>query len=49
MMKKYNVTFYDAAYHAVAILKKGIFLIADESYCRKVKDMKNVVKLEDWE
>ncbi len=48
LMRKYHVTFYDAAYHAVAILKKGKLLTADEAYYRKVRGIKNVVKLEDW-
>ena len=48
LMRKYRVTFYDAVYHAVAILHKGILLTADESYCKNVKDAKHVVSLRDW-
>lgn len=48
LMRKYHVTFYDAVYHAVAILHKGILLTADESYCKNVKDAKHVVSLRDW-
>lgn len=48
LMGKYGVTFYDAVYHAVAILKKGILLTADEAYCKRVSGMTNVVRLTDW-
>jgi len=48
LMQKYHVTFYDAVYHALAILHKGILLTADESYCKKVRDAKHVVRLKDW-
>ncbi len=48
LMKKYGVTFYDAVYHAVAILKKGILLTAADAYCKRVSGMTNVVRLKDW-
>ncbi len=48
LMKKHKVTFYDAAYHAVAVINKGILLTADESYCRKTGEMTNVMRLKDW-
>ena len=48
LMQKYKVTFYDAVYHAVAILHKGILLTADESYWKKVRDAKHIVRLKDW-
>ncbi len=48
LMRKYHVSFYDAVYHAVAILKKGILLTADEAYCRNIRGIKNVVRLKDW-
>jgi len=35
LMKDFRVTFYDAVYHAVALLRKGVFVTADEAYCRK--------------
>jgi predicted nucleic acid-binding protein len=49
LMQRYSVTFYDAVYHAVAFLQKGKLLTADESYCKKVRDMKNVMNLRDWD
>lgn len=48
LMKRHKATFYDAAYHAVAVLNKGILLTADESYCRKTGEMTNVMRLKDW-
>ena len=48
LMKRYGVTFYDAVYHAVAVLKGGTLLTADESYCAKVKDLSNLVRLSEW-
>lgn len=48
LMRKYHVTFYDAVYHALAVMTKGILLTADESYCKKTKDSKQVVRLKDW-
>ncbi|HAG52115.1 MAG: hypothetical protein A2X87_07095 [Deltaproteobacteria bacterium GWC2_42_51] len=33
-----RVTFYDAAYHAAAIYKHGIFITADNKYYKKAKD-----------
>jgi predicted nucleic acid-binding protein len=49
LMERYDVTFYDAVYHAVAMLKDGILLTADEVYCKKVSGMTNVVGLADWQ
>jgi predicted nucleic acid-binding protein len=48
LMKKYNVTFYDAVYHAVAILKKGLLITADDAYYRKVIGAENIIRLKDW-
>jgi len=48
LMQKYHVTFYDAVYHALAMENKGILLTADETYCKKVRDAKHVVRLSDW-
>ena len=49
LMQRYSVTFYDAVYHALAFLQKGRLLTADESYCKKVRDMKYVMSLRDWD
>jgi predicted nucleic acid-binding protein len=39
------VTFYDAVYHAVAILRKGVLVTADESYFRQAANKGRVVLL----
>lgn len=49
LMQQFNVTFYDAVYHAVAILQKGKLLTADESYYKKVRDVKHIMRLTDWD
>lgn len=33
-----NVTFYGAAYHALAIVNQGVFITADEKYMKAVCD-----------
>ncbi|MBI4687910.1 MAG: type II toxin-antitoxin system VapC family toxin [Nitrospirae bacterium] len=48
LMRKYKVTFYDAVYHAVAILRGGILLTADERYHRKIKELPNAIRLSEW-
>lgn len=48
LMRRYGVTFYDAVYHAVAMLKKGVLLTADDAYFKKVSGMPNIVRLKDW-
>lgn len=48
LMRRYGVTFYDAVYHAVAMLKKGVLLTADDAYSKKVSGMPNIVRLKDW-
>ena len=48
LMKDFHVTFYDAAYHSVALLRKGVFVTADEAYCRKTAVRGGVVPLRDW-
>ena len=44
----YGVTFYDAAYHAVALIRGGIFVTADERYVRRASNGGNVVLLRHW-
>jgi len=48
LTSKYEVTFYDAAYHALALIHKGTFVTADTRYVKKVADDGNVVALSDW-
>ena len=48
LMKACQVTFYDAVYHAVALLRKGVLVTADEGYFRKAGSKGRVVLLRDW-
>lgn len=48
LTNKFEVTFYDAAYHALALVHKGTFVTADTRYVKKVAADGNVVALSDW-
>ena len=48
LMKKYRVTFYDAAYHAVAIIRNGTLITADDAYYRKTSKVGHVQTLGTW-
>jgi predicted nucleic acid-binding protein len=48
LTKKHEVTFYDAAYHALALIHKGLFVTADTRYVNKVADPGSVVALSEW-
>jgi predicted nucleic acid-binding protein len=49
LMKTCRVTFYDAVYHAIALLRKGVMVTADEVYFRKARGKGRVVLLRDWD
>ena len=42
-------TSYDSIYHAMAIVKGGIFITADHSHYAKAKEFGHIVMLSDWE
>lgn len=42
MNKIPKIAFYDAIYHALAILHKGVFLTADKAYYEKAKKLKHI-------
>lgn len=48
LTRGHGVTFYDAAYHAIAVMHKGNFVTADERYANQVVDVGNIVLLRDW-
>jgi predicted nucleic acid-binding protein len=48
LVARFKVSFYDAAYHAVAILNQGVFVTADERYLRKAAADSRLVSLKDW-
>ena len=43
-----RVTFYDAAYHAAALLLDGTFVTADEAYVRRARRIGHVTRLREW-
>jgi predicted nucleic acid-binding protein len=48
LMREYKVTFYDAAYHALAIRRRGTMITADRAYVRKAARAGHVAPLQDW-
>ena len=44
----YQVAFYDAAYHAVAIVHDGVFVTADERYVARTLEAGNLSTLRRW-
>jgi predicted nucleic acid-binding protein len=44
-----GVTFYDAAYHVLALRTKGLYLTADAAYVRRAKRKGHVSLLADWQ
>ncbi len=48
LMREHNVTFYDAAYHALAIHQRGTMLTADRAYVTKAARAGHVTLLKDW-
>lgn len=49
LTRRYEVSFYDAAYHALALIHKGLFVTADSRYVNRVKEPGSVIALRDWE
>ena len=49
LCRKHGVTFYDASYHALALVSKGTFVTADERYVAKAKLSGSVVHLSEFE
>jgi predicted nucleic acid-binding protein len=48
LMRDCKVTFYDAAYHALALHLGGTMLTADRAYVRKTARAGHVTLLNDW-
>ena len=44
----YDVSFYDAAYHATALFRGGVFVTADERYVRRASQAGGVASLRRW-
>lgn len=43
-----KISFYDAAYHALAIQNNGTFITADENYYKKAKSLKHIRLLKNY-
>jgi predicted nucleic acid-binding protein len=48
LTKMHGVTFYDASYHALAVLHNGVFVTSDEKYLRKASATGYILHLRDW-
>ena len=48
LTRTHRVTFYDAAYHALAISRKGVFVTADVRYADQMAKDGSVVALGEW-
>jgi len=48
LVEQHGITFYDAAYHALAIIQQGVFVTADEKYLQTVRKEPHAMHLKDW-
>lgn len=48
LTSRHDVSFYDAAYHALALLHKGLFVTADVKYADRASGSGSVVTLAEW-
>ena len=48
LTQRYGVTFYDASYHAHAIVGHGVFVTADERYIGRAGQAGFVMPLSEW-
>ncbi|MGH8603406.1 MAG: type II toxin-antitoxin system VapC family toxin [Gammaproteobacteria bacterium] len=48
LVQQHGVTFYDAVYHALAIIEQGIFLTADEKYLQMIGKEPHAMHFKDW-
>ena len=48
LTRRYEVAFYDASYHAVAINERGTFITADERYAGRVREADAILLLSEW-
>lgn len=49
LTSRHEVSFYDAAYHSVALLHGGSFVTADTRYANRAKESGAVVALSEWQ
>jgi len=48
LMRDHRVTAYDAAYHALALVRGGTMVTADRQYARKARGAGQIQVLDDW-
>lgn len=48
LVARYDVTFYDAAYHALALSREAVLVSADDRYLRAVAPEPNAMALAEW-
>jgi predicted nucleic acid-binding protein len=48
LMRQRTVTFYDAAYHALAIAREGTMLTADRRYVTRARQAGHVQLISEW-
>ncbi len=48
LTSRHEVSFYDASYHALAILHKGVFVTADAKYVIRAAESGSIVTLNEW-
>jgi predicted nucleic acid-binding protein len=48
LTERYGVTFYDAAYHAHALARRGVFVTADERYLERAGAAGGLARLSEW-
>ena len=44
-----GVTFYDSAYHVLAIRTKGLYLTADKAYVKRATGKGHIALLSEWD
>ena len=49
LTRRYEVSFSDAAYHALAFIHKGSFVTADSRYANRVMEAGSVIALSEWQ
>ena len=49
LTRRFDVSFYDAAYHALALLHNGLFVTSDTRYVNQVSKAGSVIALSEWQ
>lgn len=49
LMRRFDVTFYDASYHALALLRHGVFVTADQRYLDRAGAAGAIRHLRHWD